>query len=282
MLEVLGRPHRGGCRDTRRDEVLRIWEARHFERPRVKCACAERVGAQRDIVERELQRLGHLLGVEHQTERLGALLQLAAVVYREVALDPQALIEFGEYAVLQIRDENQAVVGSRARDIDDELSEIGRRDDRVQRARADKALARVVAMRVALVFADDPRKEPGLAVLGDHVKFHTAAPEHVRVNVESADDRARSLGTVAEHRRGEQAVVRWQQPLHGLSVDDLEGEEGGVWLNDEAHVRIGARASVYDVALESQRQLAEHGAALGRGRDLGRHDHLLGSLDIAS
>ena len=90
------------------------------------------------------------------------------------------------------------------------------------------------------------------------------------------------FGTAAEHCRGEQAVVRWQQPLHGLSVNDLEGEEGGVPFNDEAHVRIGARASVYDVALDSQRQLAEHGATLGRGRDLSRHDHLLGSLDIAS
>ncbi|HEY45461.1 MAG TPA: hypothetical protein G4O14_01615, partial [Anaerolineae bacterium] len=24
LLEILGRPHRGGCRDARRDEVLRV------------------------------------------------------------------------------------------------------------------------------------------------------------------------------------------------------------------------------------------------------------------
>ncbi len=61
LLEILGRPHRGGGRDARRDEVLRVREARRLERHRVQYACAERVGAQRDIVERELQRLRHLL-----------------------------------------------------------------------------------------------------------------------------------------------------------------------------------------------------------------------------
>ena len=80
LLEVLGRPHRGGCRDARRDEVLRLWEARRLERHRGQCASAKRVGAQGDIIEWYLQRLCHLLWIENQTERLGALLQLTAVV----------------------------------------------------------------------------------------------------------------------------------------------------------------------------------------------------------
>ena len=89
------------------------------------------------------------------------------------------------------------------------------------------------------------------------------------------------LGGVAEHRRGEQAVVRRQQPLGRFRVDDLEREEDAVRLDDEAHVRVGARPSVDDVALESERQLAEQRAAHGRGRDLLGHDHLLGVLDVA-
>ncbi len=54
LLEILGGPHRSGSRDARRDEVLRVREARRLERHRVQCASAEGVGAQRDIVEREL------------------------------------------------------------------------------------------------------------------------------------------------------------------------------------------------------------------------------------
>ncbi len=80
LLEILGCPHRGGCRDARRDEVLRVREARRLERHPVQCASAEGVGTQRDIIEWEFQRLRHLIRIEHQTERLGALLQLTAIV----------------------------------------------------------------------------------------------------------------------------------------------------------------------------------------------------------
>ncbi len=152
----------------------------------------------------------------------------------------------------------------------------------MRRARADEALARVVAVRVALILSDDPREKSGLAVLSDQVELHAAPPKHARVDVEGANDRARSLGGIAEHRRREQAVVRRQHPLGRLSIGDLKGEEHTVRFDDEAHVRVGARPSVDDVPLESERQLAEYGAALGPGRDLGGHDHLLGRLDEAS
>jgi len=136
-------------------------------------------------------------------------------------------------------------------------------------------------VRVALILSDYPREKSGLAVLSDQVELHAAPPKHARVDVEGADDRARSLGGIAEHRRRIQAVVRRQQPLGRLSIGDLKGEEHSVWFDDEAHVRVGARPSVDDVPLEPERQPAEHSAALGRGRDLGGHDHLLGSLDEA-
>ena len=137
-------------------------------------------------------------------------------------------------------------------------------------------------MRVALILNDDPREKSGFAILSDQVELHAAPPKHTRVDVEGANDRARSLGGIAEHRRGDQAVVRWQHPLRERGIGDLEGEEHRVRFDDETHVGVGARPSVDDVPLESERQLAEHGAALGRGRDLGGHDHLLGGLDVAS
>ncbi len=36
LLKILGCPHRGGCRDARRDEVLCVWEARRLEGHRVQ------------------------------------------------------------------------------------------------------------------------------------------------------------------------------------------------------------------------------------------------------
>jgi len=101
------------------------------------------------------------------------------------------------------------------------------------------------------------------------------------VDVEGANDGARSLGCIAEHRRREKAVVRRQHALGCLNIGDLKGKEHTVRFDDEAHVRVGARPSFDDVPLESERQLAEQRAALGRGRDLGGLDHFLGSLDEA-
>jgi len=137
-------------------------------------------------------------------------------------------------------------------------------------------------VRVALILSDDPGEKSGLAVLSDQVELYATPPKHARVDVEGANDRARSLEGIAEHRRREQAVVRWQHFLGCLSIGDLKGEKHRVRFDDEAHVRVGARSSVDDVPLESEWQLAEYSAALGSGRDLGGHDHLLGSLNVAS
>jgi len=210
------------------------------------------------------------------------LLQLTAVVNGEIAFDPQALIEFREHTVLQVSDEDEAVVGLRALDINDDLSEIRCRDYRMRRARADEALAWVVAVCVALILNDDPRKKACLAVLSDQVELHAAPPKHARVDVEGANDRTHSLGGITEQRRREQAVVRRQQLFGRLSISDLKGEEHTVRFDDKAHVRVAARPSFNDVPLESERQLAEETTTLGRGRNLGRHDQLLGRLDITS
>jgi hypothetical protein len=80
LLKILGRPHRGGCRNARRNEVLRVREASHLEGHRIQCASAKRVGAQGDIADWDLQRLPHLLRIENQTKRLGALLQFTAII----------------------------------------------------------------------------------------------------------------------------------------------------------------------------------------------------------
>jgi hypothetical protein len=73
--------------------------------------------------------------------------------------------------------------------------------------------------------------------------------------------------------------ARWQHALGCLNIVYLKSEENTVRFDYEAHVRVGACPSFDDVPLESERQLAEQPAALGRGRDLGGHDHFLGSLD---
>jgi hypothetical protein len=102
LLKILGGPHRGSCRNARRDKVLRVREARHLERHRIQCASAKRVSAQRDIVDWNLQRLPHLLRIKNQTKRLGALLQFTTIVDREISLHSQTLIKFLEHTVLQV------------------------------------------------------------------------------------------------------------------------------------------------------------------------------------
>ncbi len=118
---------------------------------------------------------------------------------------------------------------------------------------ADEALARVIAVGIALILNDDPREKPGLAVLSDQVELHTAPPKHARVDVEGANDGTRPLGGIIEHRRGIQTVVRGQHPLGRLNIGDLKGEEHRVRFDDETHIRICARPSVDDVPLESER-----------------------------
>ena len=180
--------------------MLRVGEAGDLERRRIQDADAERVGTQVDVLDGELHGLRHFAGVKDEAERFRALLEVAAVVYREVALHPQPLAEILHDPTLQTGNELEPVTSLSAHHIDDDLTRVARGDHGMLDARSDESPAGLVAVGIRLVVDDYPRQKVSFAVLGHYVELDAVTPEHVRPNVECAHDCAQPGISVGKHR----------------------------------------------------------------------------------